>query len=265
MLPSKNYFKKYTQENNIPWHERNVLMEYLQINILKAFSLVKYNDKLSFLGGTALHFVYGIDRFSEDLDFDLVDKKYFDIKELSKDLVRKIELLGFQIDFKIKTTKNIHIIYVKFRNVLKEFKIKAPKNEKFLIKFEIDYNPSKLILTETRFINSFNERFPIIVNTLGTIFAQKIIALFFRPYQKGRDFYDIIWFLAQKNIEPNYKFLKEKGINCENKTELISKIKKIITKKNLKTAAKDVERFLFYPERAVWILNFEKYLNNFEY
>ena len=263
MLPNKDFFKKHAKEQNIPWQERNILMEYLQTQILKALSLSEYNNTISFLGGTCLRFIYGIDRFSEDLDFDLIRKKGFKIKKLGEELTRRIELEGFFIDTKVKTTKNIHIVYFKFRNVLREFGFKVQKDEKFLVKFEIDYDPYKNIQIETKFVDNFNERFPLLVNSPETLFAQKIIALKFRPYQKGRDFYDLIWFMSQKNIEPNYKLLKEKGIKIKNRRELKVEMKKIISKLDLKQAAKDAERFLFYPEKAKWIADFGKYLESF--
>ena len=193
MLPDKNFFKKYAEEKNIPWQERNILLEYLQTQILKALSLSKYNVIISFLGGTCLRFAHDVDRFSEDLDFDLIKKNGFKIENLMADIQKKLELQGFEVDVRVKTTENIHIIFFKFRNVLREFGFNVHKNEKVLIKFEIDFNPYKNIQTETKFADSFNERFPILVNTLETIFAQKIIAIVFRPYQKGRDFYDLVW------------------------------------------------------------------------
>ena len=264
MLPNKDFFKKYAQEKNIPWQEKNILLEYLQTQILKALSLSKFNDSISFLGGTCLRFAYGINRFSEDLDFDLVKKSGFDINELMKDIKNKLEFQGFEIDARTKTTENIHIVYFKFRNVLREFGFNVHKDEKFLVKFEIDFNPYKNLHIETKFADSFNERFPMLVNSLETLFAQKIIAIIFRPYQKGRDFYDLVWFLSQKNIEPNYDIFKEKGIDIKNRIELVKFLEAQAEKSDLKQAAKDVERFLFYPEQAQWILKLPEYLKSFE-
>jgi predicted nucleotidyltransferase component of viral defense system len=264
MLPDKNYFRKYCQEKNIPWRERDVLREYLQTQILKILSAGNFNDSVSFLGGTSLRFLYGIDRFSEDLDFDLVKKENFNIHDLGNDLSRNLSRLGLFLDIKIKTTENIHIIYLKFKNVLQEFGLRAEKNEKFFIKFEIDFDPYKNIEIETKFIDSFNERFPILINTLPTLFAQKIIALKLRPYQKGRDFYDLVWFLAQRSVEPNYAILGEKNINAKNKKELADELKNIIAGLDLKLAAKDVSPFLFYPKQAEWILGLEKMISDWE-
>jgi len=264
MLPNKDFFRKYAQEKNIPWQERNVLLEYLQTQILKALSLSKYNDSISFLGGTCLRFAYGINRFSEDLDFDLMKKDGFNVDELMQEIKNKLELQGFQVDTRTKTTGNIHIVFFRFKNVLREFGSSVPKDEKVLVKFEIDFNPYKNIKIETRFADSFNERFPMLVNTLETLFAQKILAIIFRPYQKGRDFYDLVWFLSQKNIEPNYEIFKEKGILISTRTELIDFLQEQAKKCDLAQAVKDVEKFLFYPEQAQWILKLPEYLESFK-
>lgn len=263
MLPSNDFFKKYAQSKNIPWQEKNILLEYLQTQILKALSLSKFNDSLSFLGGTCLRFAHNINRFSEDLDFDLLKKEGFEIEELMEEIKKRLELQGFVVDARTKTTENIHIIFFKFRDVLREFGLGASKDEKVLIKFEIDFNPFKNIQTETKFADSFNERFPMLVNTLETLFAQKVIALIFRPYQKGRDFYDLVWFLSQKNIEPNWKIFQDKGVEIKNRKDLIGFLEKQAQKSDLEQAAKDVERFLFYPEQAQWILKLPEYLKGF--
>lgn len=264
MLPNKEFFKKYTQEKNIPWQEKNILLEYLQTQILKGLSLSKFNDSLSFLGGTCLRFAHNINRFSEDLDFDLIKKDGFNIENLMVDIQKKLELQGFVVDARTKTTDKIHIIFFKFRNVLREFGFNVHKDEKILVKFEIDFNPSKHINTKTSFADSFNERFPMMVNTPETLFAQKILAIVFRPYQKGRDFYDLVWFLSQKNVEPDYEILKEKGIDVKNRQELVNFLEEQAKKSDLKQAAKDVKRFLFYPEQAQWILKLPEYLKSFE-
>jgi len=264
MLPNKDFFKKYAQEKNIPWQDRNILLEYLQTQILKALSLSKFNENISFLGGTCLRFAHGINRFSEDLDFDLIKKEGFEIEELMLDIKNRLEKQGFEIDVRTKTTENIYIIFFRFRNVLREFGLNASRDEKILIKFEIDFNPYKNIHTQTKFSDSFNERFPMLVNSLETLFAQKVLAIIFRPYQKGRDFYDLVWFLSQKELEPNYAIFQEKNIKIRNRKELISFLEVQAEKSDLPQAVKDVERFLFYPEQAQWILKLPEYLKGFE-
>lgn len=265
MLPSKDFFQKQSKEMNIPWQQKNILLEYLQTQILKILSLSTYNKDLSFLGGTCLRFAHQIDRFSEDLDFDLIEKSAnFSIEDLATDIQKKLALQGFDVDISTKKTEVIYIASFKFRNVLQEFGMNVQKDEKLLIKFEIDFHPYKNIETKVVFVDSFNERFPLRVNSLETLFAQKVLAIIFRPYQKGRDFYDLVWFLSQKNVEPNYAIFREKDIPISNRKELVDYLLEQAEKTDLTQAARDVERFLFYPEQAEWIKNLPKYLKSFE-
>lgn len=258
----KFFLEDYVKRNNIPQNPRRYLTEYLQTEILAALYGSKYGQFVSFLGGTCLRFVYKIDRFSEDLDFDLI-KTGLDYDELAKYLEKKLREQGFRVDVRAKKTENIFIIFVKFSDVLKEMGLSDMDDQKIKIKFEVDPNPYKNIQYETKQITVYGKNFNVIANTLPTLFAQKIIALKFRPYQKGRDFYDLVWFLAQKNVEPNYAILSEKGLKISNRQELVIELKNTINSLDLKQAARDVEKFLFYPQQAKWILELPKYLENF--
>jgi predicted nucleotidyltransferase component of viral defense system len=259
----KFFLEDYIKRNGIPNVPRRVLTEYLQSEILAVVFNSKFGSHLSFLGGTCLRFVHKIERFSEDLDFDLI-KIGLDYAELAKFIEKKLRELGFPADTSVKKRENVITVNVKFSEVMKEMELSAFDDQKLKIKFEIDPVPCENIKYESKYISAYGKSFNIISNTWETLFAQKIMAIVFRPYQKGRDFYDLIWFLAQKNIEPNYAILKEKGIEVKNRSELIEFLKKQAEKSDLKQAVKDVERFLFYPEQAKWILKLPEYLNSFE-
>lgn len=260
----KKIIKKYAEQNNIPLsNPRRLLTEYLQTEILQILSRSDFGAKLSFLGGTCLRFAYKIERFSEDLDFDLIVKEEVDFQELANYLEKELERLGFVVDTKVKRTENIFVIFVKFSQVMKRMGLSDLDDQKLKIKFEVDPKPLKSINYHSEIVSAYGKSFNIIINDLETLFAQKILAIIFRPYQKGRDFYDLVWFLSQKNIEPNYEIFKEKGIKISNRKELIDFLEEQAKKSNLKQAAKDVERFLFYPEQAQWILKLPEYLNSF--
>ncbi|MDR3559175.1 MAG: nucleotidyl transferase AbiEii/AbiGii toxin family protein [Candidatus Pacebacteria bacterium] len=258
----KNFLDDYVKKNAIPPNTRRYLAEYLQSEILSILYDSKYGRHLSFLGGTSLRFVYKIERFSEDLDFDLV-KTGLDYAKLAKYLEKQLNERGFLAETRVKKTENIFIIFVKFSEIMKQMGVSEFANQKIKIKFEVDPSPYKSLEYETKLVSAYGKTFNVIINTLPTLFAQKILALKLRPYQKGRDFYDLVWFLAQKNVEPNYAILKEKGIKVKNREELILELEKIISKLDLKLAAADVRRFLFYPDQARWILDLPKYLDGF--
>jgi predicted nucleotidyltransferase component of viral defense system len=259
----KDFLDDYIKRNSIPNNPRRYLVEYLQSEVLSILYDSKYGRCLSFLGGTCLRFVYRIERFSEDLDFDLI-KEDLDCGDLASFFQKKLTERGFSVDTRVKQTKNIFIIFVKFSAVMMEMGLSGMEDQKIKIKFEVDPKPYKNIKYESRVVSAYGKTFNIIANTAETLFAQKIIALKFRPYQKGRDFYDLVWFLAQKNIEPNYDILKEKGIQIANRKEMAAELKKIIAGLDLQQAAKDVEPFLFYPKQAEWILDLEKYLDDYQ-
>lgn len=262
----KFFLEDYVKRNGIPNIPRRVLTEYLQSEILSIVYNSKFGRHVSFLGGTCLRFVHKIQRFSEDLDFDLIQdgSKEFSYEDLAGFIEKKLKELGFQTNVTHKINERVITITVKFSAIMKEMGISALEDQKLKIKFEIDPKPLESIEYDSRQISSYGKSFNIIANTLETLFAQKILAIVFRPYQKGRDFYDLVWFLSQKNIEPNYKILAEKGIKVKNRQELVKFLEDQAGKTNLKQAAKDVERFLFYPEQAQWILKLPEYLKSFE-
>jgi len=260
----KKFIEKYAKQNNIPlFNTRRLLTEYLQTEILQILYRSKFGKAVSFLGGTCLRFAYKIERFSEDLDFDLISKEKIDFQELADLFEKELSRLGFVVDIKLKETENIFIIFVKFSEVMKQMGVSDLDDQKLKIKFEVDPSPLKSITYHSEIISAYGKSFNIIINDLETLFAQKILAIIFRPYQKGRDFYDLVWFLSQRNIEPNYEIFKEAKIKIRNREELINFLEEQAKKSDLKQAIRDVERFLFYPEQAQWILKLPEYLDNF--
>lgn len=258
----KKFLEEYIKKNGIPQKPRQNLTEYLQAEILAVLYGSDYGQFLSFIGGTCLRFAYNIERFSEDLDFDLI-KSGFDCGGLAKYLEKKLRELGFKADTRAKKTENIFIIYVRFSSVMKEMGLSGMDGQKLMIKFEVDPDPPKHIKFESRRVNAYGKAFSIVSNELDSIFAQKVLAIMKRPYQKGRDFYDLVWLLGQKNLEPNYKILQEKEIAVANRAELVEMLQKKVAKSDLKQAVKDVEKFLFHPEQAKWILDLPKYLEDY--
>jgi len=256
---NKFFLEDYVKRNGLPQKPRAVLTEYLQSEILASLYGSKFGSYLTFMGDTCLRFVYRIDRFSEDLDFELI-KKGLKYSELAAFFEKELGKLGFIVDTRVKKTPNIVIVFVKFSEVMQQMGLSNFTDQKLKIKFEIDPKPPRNIAYETKTISAYGKVFNLIANNLPTVYTQKIVALKRRPYQKGRDFYDLVWFLAQKELEPNYKLLKEKGIPVKNKKELVEELKKIVSRSDLKQASKEVERFLFYPQQAKWILDFKKYL-----
>jgi hypothetical protein len=226
----------------------NKAREVLQLAALKIIYDKDYFRRLSFTGGTALRVLFDLKRFSEDLDFSLVEKKGYDFNMMIDGLLKEYALYGLKAEAKPKTDKNVHSVFLKFPALLKEVGLSALKDQKLAIKLEIDSNPPQGGRITTTLVNKVY-MFNIVHFDLPSLFATKLHACFFRKYAKGRDFYDLVWYLSKKTV-PNFVLLNnaikqtqgyEPFISEKNfKSFLLDGISKI----DFSVLKKDVERFL---------------------
>lgn len=226
----------------------NKTREFLQLLALKVLFDRKYFNNVAFVGGTALRVLYDLKRFSEDLDFSLIHAKDFAFKSLINDLKNDLNHYGLSVEVPLKDKNTVNSCMIKFPGILNDLGLSGFKDQKLSIKFEIDTNPPKgwgLALTPV------TSSFVFAVNhfDLPSLFATKIHACFFRKYSKGRDFYDLIWYLGKK-VKPNYKLLNNAIIQTEHEhKELDQKNIRDFMKEKIKhldfpDLRKDVERFL---------------------
>ena len=232
--------------------EANAVKEINQEIILYALSTTKFFDHVHFCGGTALRIIYGLERFSEDLDFTLnIPDENFNFDNYMSDVLNVLKQYG--LDMKIKKAKDN--TFVKKRELKKDsekWQLSFPSLEKVVIKLEIDANPPEGAIYTDKILD-----FPILhkisIGTIETLFAGKMHALLCRDFVKGRDWYDFLWYV-KNNHAINYDLLQHalfqmgpyKGKNIPNfdkefvKTELSNKIENLDWSK----AKSDVERFI---------------------
>jgi hypothetical protein len=228
--------------------KENRLREFLQILVLKVLHDKGWFKNLTFTGGTALRILFNMRRFSEDLDFSLTNPAGYDFKKLCGDLHKEIGLHGLKMEETLKETGAVNNAMLKFPGLLSELGISPLPGQKLSIKLEVDTNPPTGGKIENSLVNK-TYLFYVRHFDVSSMFATKISACFYREYIKGRDFYDLIWYLAGK-VEPDYELLnnairqiqgKAPGVNAGNIKEfLLDNLKKT----DLKKAAEDVERFL---------------------
>lgn len=192
--------KNASREENV-----HLTREFLQLIMLRILNEIGYFQWLAFVGGTALRMLYQMQRFSEDLDFSLIDQKGYDFEQLVNSVQNHLEKFGFQVEIKHQADKTVHSAYFKFVDLLQQLDISRMKNEKLAIRVEVDSNPPDGWQAESTLINDFFI-FPVRHFDLPSLFATKIHACFFRKYLKGRDFYDLFWYLSKK-ITPNFVLL----------------------------------------------------------
>ena len=241
--------KNKSREENV--HQ---VREFLQLVILRTINEINYFQYISFVGGTCLRFMYNLQRFSEDLDFSLIQKTGYRFDHLIKSIEFHLKKFGFNIEIKLSDQKTVQNAYFKFIDLLQQLELSRAKDERLSIRLEIDSNPPQGWKTEMSIINDFYI-FPIWHFDLPSLFATKIHACLFRKFKKGRDFYDLVWYLSKK-VTPNFGLLtnaikqteqKALQIDQENFKEFLHKNLEDVDYQLLR---KDVEPFLVNKSEA---------------
>ncbi|MBN2210689.1 MAG: nucleotidyl transferase AbiEii/AbiGii toxin family protein, partial [Sedimentisphaerales bacterium] len=174
----------------------------------------------AFVGGTALRFLYGMPRYSEDLAFSLVEKgredNFTELMNRSKNI---FEAEDYNLTVKAKAEKTVKSAFIKFEGLLYEMELSPHRDETISIKVEIDTNPPAGAGFETKVV-----RRHCLLNLLhydkSSLLAGKLHALLSRRYVKGRDVYDLMWYLSDRSWpEPNLVLLN----NALKQTDWIGK------------------------------------------
>ncbi|MCK5084019.1 MAG: nucleotidyl transferase AbiEii/AbiGii toxin family protein [Candidatus Omnitrophica bacterium] len=194
--------------------EEHALREITQEVALAALSRTEFFKHAVFHGGTSLRILYGLNRFSEDLDFMLraPDLK-FNLDMYLRGVVHEFEAYGYSIEIvdRSKAENPIKKAFLKddsLGKVLQLGHILADKSMcKIRIKVEVDSNPPSGSGYENKFLD-FPYVFSMTVQDLESLFAGKIHAFLCREYTKGRDWYNFIWYAGSCALI-NFDFLAE--------------------------------------------------------
>ena len=272
--------KQWIAEYN-PQNEEETLAamrEIMQEIALAALSRTDFFDKAAFYGGTALRIFYGLDRFSEDLDFSLLaPNPDFSLTPYFSKIVEEFQSLGMNVsirekDKRIKT--QVESAFLKSETIWQELVLEdlvkqhgISSNKTIKIKIEIDRLPPLGFTTEEKLlIRPYS--FYVKCFTMPSLFAGKLHALLFRKWKsrvKGRDWYDMEWYI-RKGVPLNmHHFLQRaKETNDWNEDQisqeqilqlLISKIESVA----FDSVKEDVVRFIVDDQKlAIWSPNYFK-------
>jgi predicted nucleotidyltransferase component of viral defense system len=186
--------------------------EITQQLVLAALSQTSFFDHALFHGGTSLRILWGINRYSEDLDFSLIrPDSNFHWMPFLEQIQEQVNIYGcsLEIEDKSKLDAAVKKAFIKDSSIgqMLDFSWvrKSGTWEKVKIKLEIDTNPPAGGKTITK---QLDFPFPHIIRAhdLPSMFAGKCHALLCRQYEKGRDWYDFLWYI-EKRIEPDYEYL----------------------------------------------------------
>lgn len=215
-------------EINSEQDEINAMKEIIQEIVLSGLSRGKFFDEAAFYGGTALRIFYGLDRFSEDLDFALIKPNpNFDLSKYFSFIEEEIKSYGLKLIINKKEKgkeSNITSAFLKgdtMTHILLFFTDNNHQtNNKLLkdikIKFEVDINPPAGANYELKY-QLLPSPYQIRLYDLPSLFAGKIHAILCRKWNlrtKGRDLYDYVFFLSL-NTKVNIDLVKNKLIESK--------------------------------------------------
>ncbi len=185
------------------------LREILQEIVLLGLYRAGFFDHAVFYGGTALRILYGLDRFSEDLDFSLIEANAaFDLGIYEDAVIEALHSFGFEVTIQLKNTEGtIKSAFLKGNTSQHLLNIEAPEDivktfgqgRLVKIKFEVDTQPPLDFKSQKKTLLVPS---PFMVNTmtLPSLFAGKMHAILCRNWSsrpKGRDWYDLVWYVSQ--------------------------------------------------------------------
>jgi predicted nucleotidyltransferase component of viral defense system len=254
------------------WALREVMQEIALLGLWRG----KFFEKAAFYGGTALRVLYGLDRFSEDLDFSLLEKSEgFDLSDYGESLKRELASFGFAVEIEsrkkqtqvqsafLKADTRTQMITVEFERGLVQ---QVPRNQMLKIRLEVDTYPPQGFTTEVRYLL---RPVPFAVRTfsLPDLFAGKMHAILCREWKsraKGRDWYDLVWFAAYHpelhlaHLEQRMRQTEHwKGSAPLTAGDLRSLLTMRIEKVDIDQIRREVERFVKDPAAlAIWSKEF---------
>lgn len=254
------------------------IKEVLQSLTLLGLWRAKFFEKAAFYGGTALRILYGLKRFSEDLDFSLLQPDpNFSLQTYGKAIVNELKAFGFEVKFEVKEKSAISPIesaFLKGDTINQFLLIEAPqkmikelnRNSLIKIKIEIDTLPPNGFTTEMKYIFS-PVQFAVKTYTLPSLFAGKLHALLFRKWNnrvKGRDWYDFVWYVSNypivdiKHLE--YRMRQSGDYDLQQHLELEQLrelLKTAIEKLDIQKAKDEVSKFIIdQREIELWSKEF---------
>ncbi len=248
--------------SNSKQEELNALKEIYQEIALAGLARSNFFKLAAFQGGTALRIVHQLKRFSEDLDFVLIKpSESFQWQPYLKAVELEFKSFGVTLEIKDRADAKgaIKTAFLKedsFARILELTYDRLPSDEqKITIKLEIDTIPPEGSDFENVFL-TYPYPFSILIQDLPSLFASKCHALLCRKYEKGRDWFDFLWYLNKKT-HVNYSLLRSalyqsgpyKGKEIpNNKKWFHEQFEKKIASMDWVAARRDVENFLRMEE-----------------
>ena len=192
----KDYLAEVVRGASTPLQGRQRAREYLQARILGALQRAGAMVPLAFHGGTALRFLYSSARYSEDLDFALErPSPHYDFRAYLRAIQAEFVSEGYEVTLRVSDQKTVHSAFVRFPGLLFELGLSPHRDEVLAVKMEVDTRPPSGAGLATTVVRRY-VTLQLQHHDRASLLAGKLHALLQRPYLKGRDLWDLVWYLS---------------------------------------------------------------------
>lgn len=247
---------------------RNRLREYLQVFVLNyIYGSSSYGDGLIYTGGTCLRHVYDLPRLSEDLDFDVLKK--IPIEEFATELLNYFNVTHLWKDVTLSVKQKDRQILLKFPCLRAAGLAGMSDSDLLYVKIDFNRDVAKGYNTMVTVKSGYGMSYALIHYDLPSLLSGKISAILTRKRLwgeenlktiKGRDYFDLLWFLDKKIIPNMARLNNILGLKLTNKKLiklLDEKVNELVTRYPL-DLKRDLSPFL---QNANLI---DKYIENYK-
>lgn len=192
----RSYLADLVERADSPLAARSMVREYLQARILSGLQHAGAMIPLAFHGGTALRFLHAIPRYSEDLDFALERPEAdYDFRRYLRTVQGELHKERYTLSIRVRDTRTVHSALVRFPGLLYDLGLSPHESEALSVKIEVDTRPpagAGLVTTVVR----RHVTLQLQHHDRPTLLSGKLHAILQRDYLKGRDIYDLVWYLS---------------------------------------------------------------------
>ena len=241
-------------------NQRNAIFEVNQQVVLAGLYHGGFFERAAFYGGTCLRIFHGLNRFSEDMDFSLLDvNQQFEFSDYFQPIIDEFAIVGREVQISKKDKKSFGKVESAFlKDTTDVYDLTFQANKSIKIKIEVDTQPPHLFSTEQKLLLqpvSFMTR----CFTLPDLFAGKMHALVFRGWKnrvKGRDWYDFEWYV-RNGVPLDFNHLQERirqfnGMTID-RVRFMDLLKEKLANTNINLVKQDVLPYVRQPrELDIW-------------
>ena len=239
---------------------RNALYEVMQQVALAGLARGGFFQEAAFYGGTCLRLFHGLKRYSEDMDFSLIQKNPdFQFEKYFPAIIEEARLLGREVTITKKDKCNFGRVESAFlKDTTDVYNLNFQTERSLKIMIEVDTHPPLLFQTEQRLmVQPYS--FMVQCMTLPCLFAGKMHALVYRHWKnrvKGRDWYDFEWYVRW-NHPLSWPHLHERIVEFSGKectqTEFMDLLNERLATTDINQVKADVLPFVHHPrELDIW-------------